>query len=322
MGTFNSPSTLLLFWTLMIMGEVSKFEFDRSRGIVWVCDVIKSSNYLNDDDSVNDLEQFLPRLYWVSNALVEAYGCQFIKWTGDGFLAWCPVPLYRELGEKAAAITFAASMLGILVNVTQFGINTKKKIKICHSIVLEEDALLIRITHKKNHQSLDLIGRSAVLAFRLCGIPSSSPHIVTQREIVEATRRNKWTSCSFKKRNFNSVEIDKFFKGEKWGTKNIFVSKEKVCRPRSLRSVIKQTKKAICKAEGEAKIPEMKQKYAEVYVNKMLKGPQWCSDIMMEFARFTEEELLGSLKKLLPLLEIANEKGLAKYDMKKLKRKE
>ena len=112
------------------MGEVNKFQFDRSRGIVWVCDVIKSSKYLNDDESVSDLEQFLPRLYWVSNVLVEAYGCQFIKWTGDGFLAWCPLPLHRELGKKAAAIIFAATMLGHLVNVTQLGIDTKKKIKV------------------------------------------------------------------------------------------------------------------------------------------------------------------------------------------------
>ncbi len=299
------------------MGEVSKFEFDRSRGIVWVCDVIQSSKYLNDDDSVNDLEQFLPRLYWVSNVLVEAYGCQFIKWTGDGFLAWRPVPLYRELGEKAAAVIFAASALGSLVNVTQLGINTKKKIKIRHSIVFEEDALLIRITHQKNRQSLDLIGRSAVLAFRLCEIPSLFPHIVTQREIVEATRRNKWGSSSFKKRNFSSVEIERFFKGEKWGTKTIFVSSEKVSRPRSLSSVIKQVKKAIREAEGEAKIPEMKQRCAEVYVHKMLKGPQWCRDIMVEFAQFTDEKLLGSLKKLLPLLERANKKGLGKSMKKK-----
>ena len=306
----------------MIMGKVSKFEFDRTRGIVWVCDVIKSSKYLNDDESVSDLEQFLPRLYWISNILVEAYGCQFIKWTGDGFLAWCPVPLYRELGEKAAAIIFASSTLGSLINVTQLGINTKKKIKICHSLVFEKDALLIKITRNKNCQSLDLIGRSVVLAFRLCGIPSSFPRVVTQREIVETTPRKKWISSRFKKRNFNSIELDRFFKGEKWGTKTIFVSNEKVHRPRSLRSVIKQTKKAIHKAEGEAKIPEMKQRFAEAYIHEMLKGPQWCHDIMMEFARFTNEELLGSLKKLLPFLEMANEKGLDKSDMKKLQKKE
>jgi len=142
------------------MGEVSKFKFDRSRGIIWVCDVVESSKHLNDDNSVSDLEQFLPRLYWLSNVFVEAYGCHFIKWTGDGFLAWCPVPLYREMGEKAAAIIFASTMLGYLVNVTQLGINTKNKIRIRHSLVFENDALLIAITHNKHYQSLDLIGRS------------------------------------------------------------------------------------------------------------------------------------------------------------------
>lgn len=299
------------------MGNISQFQFNRSRGIIWVCDVVKSSKYLNDDESVSDLEQFLPRLYWVSNVLVEAYGCQFIKWTGDGFLAWCPLPLHRELGEKAAAIIFAATMLGLLVNVTQLGIDTKKKIKIRHSIVLENDALLISITHDKNYQSLDLIGRSTVLAFRLSGIPSPFPNIITQREIVEEARKSNWSRTDFKKRNFNAMEIDRFFKGEKWGTNAIYVSSEKTRRPRSLKTVIKQTKGAILKAEGKRETPKMKQKYTEVYVHKMLKGPQWCHEVMTEFSRFTEEDLLGTLKKLLPFLEMANEKGCIKSDVKK-----
>ncbi|RPJ79333.1 MAG: hypothetical protein EHM20_01725 [Alphaproteobacteria bacterium] len=285
------------------MDDIDKFEFDRSRGIIWVCDVIGSSKYLNDNDSVNDLEQFLPRLYWISNLIVEAYGCQFIKWTGDGFLAWCPIPLYREMGDKSAAIIFASTMLGYIVNVTQLGINTKKKIKIRHSLVFENDALIIRITHKKGYQSLDLIGRSIVLAFRLCGISSSFPYIATQKEIVETTRRNKWSSTAFAKRNFTSIEIERFFKGEKWATKTIFVSKERVQKPRVISSVIKQVKKAIRSAESEEKFSDMKEKYAETFIRKMLKGPQWCRDVIMEFDRFTKDELLGNLKKILQLLE-------------------
>jgi len=297
------------------MDELSKFKFERSRGIIWVCDVIGSSKYLNDDDSVSDLEQFLPRLYWISNVFVEAYGCHFIKWTGDGYLAWCPVPLYREIGEKAASIIFASTMLGHLVNVTQLGINTKKKIRIRHSLVFENDALIIRITYQKGHQSIDLIGRSVVLAFRLCGVPSPFPHIVTQREIVEASRRNNWSTTRFMKRNFTSTEIERFFKGEKWGTKTVFVSSEKVRKPLSHHSVIKQVKNAIRAAEGETKIPEMKQKCAEAFIHKMLKGPQWCREIIMEFDRFTKEELLDNLKIALPLLEKSGKKGLTKSDI-------
>jgi hypothetical protein len=301
------------------MDEVNKFEFDRSRGIIWVCDVIESSKYLNDDDSVSDLEQFLPRLYWISNILVETNGCHFLKWTGDGFLAWCPVPLYRELGEKASAIILASFTLGALVNITQLGINTKKKIRIRHSLVFENDAILITITHNKYYQSLDLIGRSVVLAFRLCGIPSSFPNIVTQREIVEAVRINNGATTAFTKRNFVPSEIERFFKGEKWGTKTVYISSEKVRRPKSSRSMVRQIKKIIHNIEVGTKYSDTLQRYSYDFVRKMLKGPQWCRNVMNKYNQFLklEEKLIDSVKKALPLLEKDSEKGLDKSNMKK-----
>ncbi len=301
------------------MDEVNKFEFTRSRGIIWVCDVIESSKHLNDDDSVSDLEQFLPRLYWISNALVESYGCHFIKWTGDGFLAWCPVPLYRELGEKASSIILASFNLGIIVNVTQLGLKTKKKIRIRHSLVFENDAILITITHNQHYQSLDLIGRSVVLAFRLCGIPSSFPNIVTQREIVEAVCVNNWSTTTFTKRKFVPSEIERFFKGEKWGTKTVYISSEKVRKPQSPRSTVRQIKKIIHHIEIGSISSDMLQKYSYAFVHKLLKGPQWCRNVMKKYASFLklEEKLVKSVKKALPLLEKSNEKGLVKSNTKK-----
>jgi class 3 adenylate cyclase len=71
---------------------IESFEFERSRGIVWVCDLSKSSTFLNDNDTASALESFLPRLYWASAMTVEAAGGRFIKWTGDGFLAWFETP--------------------------------------------------------------------------------------------------------------------------------------------------------------------------------------------------------------------------------------
>jgi len=274
---------------------------------------------LNDDDSVSDLEQFLPRLYWISNILVETNGCHFLKWTGDGFLAWCPVPLYRELGEKASAIILASFTLGALVNITQLGINTKKKIRIRHSLVFENDAILITITHNKYYQSLDLIGRSVVLAFRLCGIPSSFPNIVTQREIVEAVRINNGATTAFTKRNFVPSEIERFFKGEKWGTKTVYISSEKVRRPKSSRSMVRQIKKIIHNIEVGTKYSDTLQRYSYDFVRKMLKGPQWCRNVMNKYNQFLklEEKLIDSVKKALPLLEKDSEKGLDKSNMKK-----
>jgi class 3 adenylate cyclase len=63
------------------------FTFQRSRGLVWVCDLANSTRALNDDASVDALEEFIPRLYWTSMQAVEAIGGLFVKWAGDGFLA-------------------------------------------------------------------------------------------------------------------------------------------------------------------------------------------------------------------------------------------
>lgn len=42
------------------MTEFEKFEFNRSRGVIWVCDLAGSSKHLNDDQVADDLEEFLP----------------------------------------------------------------------------------------------------------------------------------------------------------------------------------------------------------------------------------------------------------------------
>lgn len=100
------------------MSNFNKFEFERSRGIIWVCDLANSSKYLNDNESVDDIEEYLPRLYWTSSKLVEAFGGKFIKWTGDGFLAWFETPLDRLTHKKADLVFQAAWHLSFLNNVT------------------------------------------------------------------------------------------------------------------------------------------------------------------------------------------------------------
>src|ERR1044071_6324691 len=98
------------------MENLKKFEFERSRGIVWVCDLADSSKYLNDNQTADELETFLPRLYWIASVIVEAAGGKFIKWTGDGFIGWFETPLHRMLGKEAAKVFDAATQLTLLVN--------------------------------------------------------------------------------------------------------------------------------------------------------------------------------------------------------------
>jgi class 3 adenylate cyclase len=70
------------------MQDLQPFTFERSKGIVWVCDLAESSSYLNTNISAEDIENFIPRFYYVSKLIVEAYGGEFLKWTGDGFLCF------------------------------------------------------------------------------------------------------------------------------------------------------------------------------------------------------------------------------------------
>ena len=76
----------------------TSFTFNRQRGLVWVCDIERSSRLLNDNESVEAIEEYLPRLHWLAKVSASAADGNFVKWTGDGFLAWFPIDLHRELG--------------------------------------------------------------------------------------------------------------------------------------------------------------------------------------------------------------------------------
>src|SRR5437879_6459707 len=105
------------------------FAFARARGVVWVCDVARSTSVLNDDASVDALEEFLPRLYWTALQAVHAAGGVFVKWTGDGFLAWFETELERTLGKQAQAIFTTAWHLTFLINVTSLGVRVPKRMR-------------------------------------------------------------------------------------------------------------------------------------------------------------------------------------------------
>jgi class 3 adenylate cyclase len=148
------------------MAVVSKLEGRRSRGIVWVCDLQSSSKYLNNNESAEALEKFLQRFLFLSIVFVEAAGGRFIKWTGDGFLAWFETPLLRDAGTIVGEVFNAAWQMSLYVNVSQLGITAPVKFKIRHAMTMEHDALVIDLSYSENN-STDLLGRAVVLAFRL-----------------------------------------------------------------------------------------------------------------------------------------------------------
>ena len=281
----------------------TKFSFERGRGVVWVCDVANSSKYLNDDESVMAMEGFLPRLHWMGKLAVNAAGGQFVKWTGDGFLGWFPTELHRELGSQSAKVMEIIWHLTLMNNVTKLGIEEGNPFQLRHGLTIEHDALITNISDEQG-EFLDLIGRSVVLSFRLSGIKAGFPGIVTHKEVVEAIS-NKIPQINFKKLNLSAEEKLKYFKGERWGTNNLWVSANRKPRIRSLNSLLRRSKKAIATAEGEGPIPKDINTILQ-FITALKAGPDWAKGIYQDYLNFVREDLLEPLKGLVDELETSN----------------
>ena len=276
------------------MTETS-FTFERGRGVVWVCDIRNSSRFLNNNESAHAVEQFFPRLHWLGRVAVYAAGGRFVKWTGDGFLAWFPIELYRELGPQAAKAINICKQLSLINNVTGLGIESPTRFRLNHGITMEHDALLTMVSDD-NGEHFDLIGRSVVLAFRLTGIRANFPNIVSQREVVEATEKERGRYFIFRKLNVSAEDRRKYFKGERWGTANLYASAERKPRPRTLDSMLRTVKKTIAEAESPQTIQDETDPTVKQFMECLLSGPAWTQDIFKDYVKYLREDLLGTLK--------------------------
>ena len=285
------------------MARPEKFAFERARGIVWVCDVAGSSSRLNSDVGVGETEAFLPRLYWISNLIVESAGGKLIKWTGDGFLAWFETPLHRDLHGVADRCLEALWHLTVMVNVTQLGLTPKRRFKIRHGLAYEQDALLMKITQPGGFEMVDLIGRSVVLAFRLSGVTADFPCITTQREIIEALGKDHL--ARFRRWIPTGEERLRYFKGERWGTEALFVSTDKRPAARSWKSVTRQANRAIRNAEGETAIKGERLAFSKSLYVGLSAGPEWGQKVAKDYLDFIRDGLLGNLKAILSIAEKA-----------------
>jgi len=282
--------------------DEERFTYRRERGLVWVCDIQGSTRLLNDDATADSIEQYLPRLHWIAREAVASFDGQFIKWSGDGFLAWFPFRLQRQLGEMASGVLELIWHVTVLSNVTQFQVSSPKTIKLRHGVTVEHDALMTRIAGSDGTTS-DLIGRAVVLAFRLASIGAAFPGIVAQGEVINAAKPYSRHSIHFKKRTISAEERLKYFKGEAWGTKDLVVSAERPPRRRSLSTVVKQAKGAI----ASATMTDNSDRERVARISRLLaaleNGPQWAVLCLKEYVRFTREDLLGSLQAIVAGIE-------------------
>jgi len=284
------------------MASIQKFDRKRLRGIVWVCDIAQSSKYLNRNDAAGPTEEFLQRFLYLSLIAVDASNGEFIKWTGDGFMAWYEAPLDRAVGDITARIFRAAWELSFYVNLTQLGVESPVKFHIRHAVTYEKDALVIDLLHSGTMASRDVLGKSVVLAFRISSIKGAFPSIVAQRELVDACKAAaEQFRVPFKILRFSKEDRLRYFKGENWGIKNLCVSTESRQRVgRKVHSVIRQARKALNKYE--AAHPSSNSVPEKIAVD-MLKGPPWCHDVVSQVEKYISGQLVPALKGALNAIE-------------------
>lgn len=270
------------------------FTFSRERGVVWVCDIRNSSKYLNDNESARAIEEFLPRLHWLSKVAVRAAGGQFVKWTGDGFLGWFPIELHRDLGPQAARVLRIIWHLTVINNVTRLGIGSGTVFRLGHGLTMEHDALRTNVSDEEGAY-FDLIGRSVVLAFRLSGITARFPGIVSQKEVVEATAKEDVAAIRFQKLHLSADDRRRYFKGERWGTGSLFVSAERRPRKTSKSVLLRSVRRTIARAEGSS-IQTGTDHTVRRFMEDIESGPSWAQDVLGDYIKFLREGLLGTLK--------------------------
>jgi hypothetical protein len=297
----------------MSIAELPILEFERSRGIVWVCDVVKSSTYLNDNKLADNFEEFLHRLHWTSALAIEVVGGKFSKWTGDGFLGWFETPLHRNLETQAQAIFAAAWHLTVFLNVTQLGLKSSKKFTVRHGITYELDALVTKTKYPRGDFSFDVTGRNVVLAFRIQEGPSDFPGITTQRERVEASKGRLPAGLQFRHWRVNRHDLLKHFKGERRGTRALYVSIKEAPRKKTAQGTLRYSKKVLALAERKV-LAQEEFGFPGHFLMAMDQGPQWARESVKEYLRYLKEDVIGSIKLFVSWMEERSPEFLSRLD--------
>lgn len=298
----------------------ASLEINRSRGLVWVCDISKSSTYLNSDEMAGDLEDFLPRLHWAASIAVEAVGGELIQWTGDGFIAWFELRLEREMRRACDKIIEAIWYFTTFVNATQLGVRSAMPFRIRHGLTYEPDALVTTITHKDDHCSKIIGGRHVVLAFRMAGIESDFPNLATQRNIASSISPSSKQLVCLKPWKPGKEDVLKYFKGQGYETKGLYLSGLPKKRRAQEDSWIVRAKRTMLRLEdaGDGVVSgDTSNLFVKNFFAEMKSGPDWCVasvDEYVEYLKVLREELLGELKETIEIISGVPEQGPGEGD--------
>ena len=273
----------------------------RDRGLIWVCDISRSSSYINSDELAEDIEAFLPRLHWASSLAIGAVHGEFIQWTGDGFIAWFPLAVERELGRTASRILEAIWHFSAFINITQLCVRCPRPFRIRHGLTYEPDALVTRTTHTDGHASKIIAGRNVVLAFRLAGVESDFPNVATQLRIVQALSARTKNLTGLRRWELSEEQLLKYFKGEKLGTSGLYVSgRAKVSQSRA-DTWAARAEGLMAKAEAGRGRSRVETDFVDSFFAQLAQSHDhgWCRESLETYVAFASDGLAGSLGRVL-----------------------
>jgi class 3 adenylate cyclase len=276
----------------------------RDRGLLWVCDISHSSSFINSDELAEQIEAFLPRLHWVSSLAIHAVQGELIQWTGDGFIAWFPLEVERQLGRTCNRILEAIWHFTAFVNITQLCVDSPRPFRIRHGLTYEPDALVTLTTHKDGHVSKTISGRNVVLAFRLAGVEADFPNVATQQKIVQALSTRTRNLVNLKRWTLTKDQLLKYFKGEKMGTASLYISgRPKVSQSRA-ETWMTRAESLLARAEGGRHRAPGDSTFVENFFPELVQsnGQDWCEDSLNTYVHFLKESMLGSFQKALDVI--------------------
>ena len=283
----------------------------RDRGVLWVCDISQSSSFINNDDLAEYIEEFLPRLHWISSLAIQAIHGELLQWTGDGFIAWFPLEVERQLGRTCNRILEAIWHFTAFINITQLCVESPRPFRIRHGLTYEPDALVTFTTHQDGHVSKTISGRNVVLAFRLAGVEAAFPNVATQQKIVQVLSSRTKNLVSLKRWTLTKEQLLKYFKGEKMGTTSLYVSgRPKVSNSRP-DSWITRAESLLARAESGRHRTPVDSTFVENFFPTLLqsKDQDWCDESLTTYVRFLKEDMLGSLQKTLDIIDASQSDG-------------
>jgi class 3 adenylate cyclase len=276
----------------------------RDRGVLWVCDISRSSSYINSDDLAEHIEAFLPRLHWVSSLAINAIHGELIQWTGDGFIAWFPLEVERQLGRTCNRILEAIWHFSAFINITQLCVECPRPFRIRHGLTYEPDALVTKTTHQDGHVSKIISGRNVVLAFRLSGVESDFPNVATQVKIVQSLSARSKNLMNFKRWTLKGDQLLKYFKGERPGTAGLYVTGRPKLSQSRADTWITRAESLLARAEAGRQRTPVDNTFVENFFPDLArsKDQAWCEESLDRYVRFLKEDMIGSLQKALDVI--------------------